>query len=90
QDPLRWWTNNKAHLHHMALDYLSVPGEPLYYDHSLVCFRKAGSPVHFTHNRFSPRSVQAFLCLGSWVRHNMIPSDVLAAVVQSKKAKVFI
>ena len=30
KDPLKWWNENKTkypNLHHMALDYLSVPGE---------------------------------------------------------------
>ena len=40
KDPLKWWVANchiYPNLHHMALDYLSIPGALFIYGHSQSC-----------------------------------------------------
>ncbi|KAF9227663.1 hypothetical protein BS17DRAFT_726037 [Gyrodon lividus] len=61
----------------MALDYLKIER----------VFSQGRQLLHFTRNRLSARFVRVFICLGSWVRHDMIPLDVLVVVVWPKKRK---
>ncbi|KIM54007.1 hypothetical protein SCLCIDRAFT_137680, partial [Scleroderma citrinum Foug A] len=45
--------------------------------------------LHFARNRLSPSSTRAFLCLGSWLRTDLIVvEEVVSIVKQSKKRKV--
>jgi len=87
----------------MALDYLSIPSTLIiliYFILLLNLFYKATSTavkrvfsqgrqlLSFTRNRLSPSSIRAFLCLGSWGRHDLVVfEDVLSAVNGNSKRK---
>ncbi|KAG0703581.1 hypothetical protein DFH29DRAFT_803320, partial [Suillus ampliporus] len=44
--------------------------------------------LHFTRNRLSPSSTRAFLCLGSWLRCDLVvPEDLIKIVKSPKKRK---
>jgi hypothetical protein len=43
--------------------------------------------LHFTRNRLGPLSIRAYLCLGSWSRHNMLRTEDLLSAVRIKKRK---
>jgi hypothetical protein len=51
-------------------------------------FSQGRQLLSFTRNRLRVSSIQAFLCLGSWGRHDLVFfEDVLAAVKGSSKRK---
>ena len=45
--------------------------------------------LHFTRSRLSASSIRAYLCLGSWARHDLLPMDDLLKTIKenSKKRK---
>ena len=44
--------------------------------------------LSFTRNRLSAQSIRAFLCLGSWARHDLLfDEDLVAAVKENSKRK---
>ncbi|KIN96071.1 hypothetical protein M404DRAFT_1007026 [Pisolithus tinctorius Marx 270] len=70
-------------LHRMALDYLSVPATSTAVER---VFSQGRQLLHFTRNRLSGNSVRAFLCLGSWMRHDVVsPEDLIAIIRQKRK-----
>ncbi|EGN99645.1 hypothetical protein SERLA73DRAFT_38945, partial [Serpula lacrymans var. lacrymans S7.3] len=58
-------------LHRMALNYLSIPATSTAVER---IFSQGQQLLHFTRNRLSPSSTRAFLCLGSWLRCELISS----------------
>jgi hypothetical protein len=85
----------------MALDYLSVPGLNFYLlykqqtDFECLAtstavervFSQGRQLLHFTRNALSARSIQAFLCLGSWCRNDLIVTEDLIPALGSLKRK---
>ena len=100
-DPLRWWNNNRhvyPTLYRMALDYLSIPGSSsftclriwLRSDAATSTevervFSQGQQLLHFTRNRLSPSSIRAYMCLGSWSRHELLSMENLLSVLREKK-----
>ncbi|KAG1750787.1 hypothetical protein EDB19DRAFT_1628771, partial [Suillus lakei] len=39
--------------------------------------------LHFTRNRLSPSSTRAFLCLGSWLRCDLLAPEDLTNIMKS-------
>ena len=89
KDPLKWWVANRhvstSSLHHMALDYLSIPAMSI----AVECvFSQGCQLLSFTHNRLHVSSIRAFLCLGSWGHNDLVfMEDILAAVQSNLKRK---
>jgi len=51
-------------------------------------FSQGRQLLSFTRNRLRASSIRAFLCLGSWGRHDLVFfEDVLAAVKENSKRK---
>ncbi|KIK49060.1 hypothetical protein CY34DRAFT_70720 [Suillus luteus UH-Slu-Lm8-n1] len=87
-DALKWWSAQQKkypNLSRMALDYLSAPASSTAVER---VFSQARQLLHFTRNRLSSASIRAFLCLGSWSRHDLIDTqDFLGVVMKTKKRK---
>ncbi|KAJ7776298.1 hypothetical protein B0H16DRAFT_1302414, partial [Mycena metata] len=45
-------------------------------------FSQGRQLLHFTRNRLSAKSVQMFLCLGSWSKHDLVGDQVFHAAVR--------
>ncbi|KIM63441.1 hypothetical protein SCLCIDRAFT_91875, partial [Scleroderma citrinum Foug A] len=56
-------------LYRMALDYLSVPATSTAVER---VFSQGRQLLHFARNCLSPSSTRAFLCLGLWLRMDLI------------------
>lgn len=86
--PLQWWVHNQKtypNLHRMALDYLSIPATSTAVER---VFSQGRHLLHFTRNRLSPSSTRAFLCLGSWLRCDLLaPEDLINVMKSLKKRK---
>ena len=51
-------------------------------------FSQGRQLLSFTRNRLSAQSIRAFLCLGSWGRHDLVfYEDLVAAVKENSKRK---
>jgi hypothetical protein len=83
--PLQWWVHNQKtypNLHRMALDYLSILGRLCTIALTSITiatstavervFSQGRHLLHFTQNRLSLSSTRAFLCLGSWLRCDLV------------------
>jgi hypothetical protein len=52
-------------------------------------FSQGRQLLHFNRNRLPPSSIRAFLCLGSWGRHDLLQmEDILKAVGSKKRQRV--
>ncbi|KIK82717.1 hypothetical protein PAXRUDRAFT_153548, partial [Paxillus rubicundulus Ve08.2h10] len=86
-DPLKWWMNNQVlypNLHRMTLDYLSVPSASTVVERVLSQGRHL---LHFTRNRLSLLLSRTVLCLGSWLRCDLVVHDELVDVVKALQKK---
>ena len=66
-DPVAWWYQRKTcfpNLNNMALDILSVPATSVPSEES---FSKAGNLITKKRNRLSQSTIQASMCLQSWL-----------------------
>ncbi|KAG6904948.1 hypothetical protein DXG01_006070 [Tephrocybe rancida] len=74
-DSVKWWYmhhNNYPCLHHMALDYLTIPATSVDVEHLF-----SGSHLLLTHmqNRLSTSTTCALLCLGSWSLMGLVEKE---------------
>ena len=51
-------------------------------------FSQGRQILHFTRNSLSAKSLRAFLCLGSWCRHDMVSVNDLVVAIKAQKGKV--
>lgn len=72
-------------LHQMALDFLSVPATSTAVLERV--FSQGRQLLHFTHNRLSPSTIRAYLCLGAWGRCDLLVMEDLLAAVTTRKRK---
>ncbi|EIW53734.1 HAT dimerization, partial [Trametes versicolor FP-101664 SS1] len=76
-DALAWWSERRGmypHLARMALDYLSIPATSVDVERTFSRGRRLLSHVR---SRLSAQTTRAVLCLGDWVRWDMVrPEDV--------------
>ncbi|TFY79033.1 hypothetical protein EWM64_g4980 [Hericium alpestre] len=87
KDPVQWWFSKRhvyPKLSRMALDYLSIPATSTAVER---VFSQGRQLLHFTRNRLSPYSIRAYLCLGSWSRHNIISFEQFLNAATEKKCK---
>ncbi|EIW56574.1 hATC-domain-containing protein [Trametes versicolor FP-101664 SS1] len=80
KDALSWWTE-RAHLYptlaRMALDYLSIPATSVDVERT---FSRGRLLLSHVRNRLSAQSTRAVMCLGDWVRWDLVRTHDIRAV----------
>jgi hAT family C-terminal dimerisation region len=50
-------------------------------------FSQGRQLLHFTRNRLAPSSIRAYMCLGSWSRHDLLLMGDLLSALRPRKRK---